>query len=153
MVGAWDSMTFCIRFGINIKWWRNQMETFYALLALCAGNSPVSGEFSSEMPVTRSFDVFCDLRLNTRLNKQSRHRRSETPSRSLWRHSNDISYMVSSLYNLYVSISMYVFWFIKTNIQMISNTTMKNEKNVITSNYSIQTDIKSFVEFATESEP
>ena len=27
------------------EWWRHQMETFSALLALCAGNSPVTGEF------------------------------------------------------------------------------------------------------------
>ena len=39
------------------------METFSALLALCAGNSPVTGEFPSQRPVTRSFDVFFDLRL------------------------------------------------------------------------------------------
>ena len=37
------------------------METFSALLALCAGNSPVTGEFPSQWPVTRSFDVFFDL--------------------------------------------------------------------------------------------
>ena len=36
-------------------WWRHQMETFSALLALCAGNSPVTGEFPSQRPVTRSF--------------------------------------------------------------------------------------------------
>ena len=40
------------------------METFSALLAICAGNSPVTGEFPSQRPVTRSFDVFFDLRLN-----------------------------------------------------------------------------------------
>ena len=34
------------------------METFSALLALCAGNSPVTGEFYSQRPVTGSFDVF-----------------------------------------------------------------------------------------------
>ena len=34
------------------------METFSMLLALCAGNSPVTSEFPSQMPVTRSFDVF-----------------------------------------------------------------------------------------------
>ena len=39
------------------------MEIFSALLALCAGNSPVTGEFSAQMQVTRSFDVFFDLRL------------------------------------------------------------------------------------------
>ena len=27
------------------SWWRHQMETFSALLAICAGNSPVTGEF------------------------------------------------------------------------------------------------------------
>ena len=43
-------------------WWRHQMETFSALLALCAGNSPVSGEFPAQRPVTRSFDVFFDRR-------------------------------------------------------------------------------------------
>ena len=37
------------------------METFSALLALCGGNSPVTGEFHSQRPVTRSFDVFFDL--------------------------------------------------------------------------------------------
>ena len=40
------------------------METFFALLALCAENSPVNGEFPSQRPVTLSFDVFCDLGLN-----------------------------------------------------------------------------------------
>ena len=39
-------------------WCRHQMETFSALLALCAGNSPVTGEFPSQRPLARSFDVF-----------------------------------------------------------------------------------------------
>ena len=73
----------------NIKaWWRHQMETFSALLAICAGNSPVAGEFLAQRPVTRSFDVFFDLRPNKRLSKQSRGYWSETPSSSLWRHRN-----------------------------------------------------------------
>ena len=46
------------------------METFAALLALCAGNSPVNGEFPAQRPVRRSFDVPFDLRLNKRLSKQ-----------------------------------------------------------------------------------
>ena len=42
---------------VSLKtWWRHRMETFSALLALCAGYSPVSGEFPSQRPVTRSFD-------------------------------------------------------------------------------------------------
>ena len=46
------------------SWWRHLMETFSALLTLRAGNSPVTGEFPSQRPVTRSFDLFFDLRLN-----------------------------------------------------------------------------------------
>ena len=49
------------------SWWRHQMETFSALLAICAGNSPVTDEFPTQRPVTRSFDVFFDLRMNKRL--------------------------------------------------------------------------------------
>ena len=40
------------------------MKTFSALLAFCAGNSPVPGEFPTQRPVTRSFDIFFDLCLN-----------------------------------------------------------------------------------------
>ena len=37
------------------------METFSALLAICAGNSPVPGEFPAQRPVTRSYDVFFEM--------------------------------------------------------------------------------------------
>ena len=47
------------------------MEKLSALLALCTGNSPVTGEFSARRTVTRSFDVFFDLHLNIWLSKQS----------------------------------------------------------------------------------
>ena len=46
------------------KWWRHQMETFCVLLAICAANSPVPGEFPTQRPVRRSFEVFFDLRPN-----------------------------------------------------------------------------------------
>ena len=45
------------------------MEAFSTLLAICAGNSPVPGEFPTQRPVTRSFDVYFDLRPNKRLSK------------------------------------------------------------------------------------
>ena len=60
------------------------MESFSALLALCAGTSPVTGKF----PLKRSFDVFFDLRLNKWLSKQSTRSWFDTPSCSLWRHCN-----------------------------------------------------------------
>ena len=67
-----------------IKWKR-----FSVLLALCAGNSSVTGEFPTQRPVTWSFDVFFDLRLNKRLIKQSWGWWFETPTCSLWRHCDD----------------------------------------------------------------
>ena len=68
-------------------WWRHEMETLSALLALCEGNPPVTGGF----PLKRQWRgvVFFDLRLNKHLSKQSRCRWIETPSRSLWRHRNE----------------------------------------------------------------
>ena len=43
------------------------METISALLAICAGNSPVPGEFPAQRPVTQSFDVFW---INGRVNNR-----------------------------------------------------------------------------------
>ena len=71
------------------SWWCHQMETFSALLSICAGISIVTGEFSAQRPVTRSFDVFFDLCLNKRLSKQSWGWLFETLSCPLWRHCND----------------------------------------------------------------
>ena len=51
-------------------WWRHQMETFSALLPFFAGNSPVAGEFPSQRPMMRSFDVFLYLCLNKQLSIQ-----------------------------------------------------------------------------------
>ena len=48
------------------------------------------GEFPTQRPATRSFDVFLDLRLNKRLSKQPWGWWFETPSWSLWRHCNVI---------------------------------------------------------------
>ena len=66
------------------------METISTLLALYVGNSPVTGEFPPQRPVTRGYDVFFDLCLNKRLSKQSSVWWFETPSCSLWRHCNGL---------------------------------------------------------------
>ena len=58
--------------GLQYSWRRHHMETFSALLPLCEGNSPVTGEFPSQSTMTRSFDVFFDLHLNRRLSKHLR---------------------------------------------------------------------------------
>ena len=69
------------------------METFSAPLAICAGNSPVTGEFPAQRPMTWSFDVFFDLRMNKRLSKQSWGWWFEKPQRQLWRHCNVLNYL------------------------------------------------------------
>ena len=76
-------LMFCFR-----SWWRHQMETFSALLAICVGTSPVTGEFPAQRPVTQSFDVFFDLHPAKRLSKQWWGWWFETPSRPWWRHCN-----------------------------------------------------------------
>ena len=68
--------------GDVIKW------KHFRVTGLCEGNPPLTGGFPSQRPVTRSFAVFFDLRLNKRLSK-SRHRWFETPSPSFWRHCNE----------------------------------------------------------------
>ena len=95
------------------SWWRHQMETSSALLALCAGNSPFPGPFPAQRPVTRSFDVFFHLRPNKRLSKQSWGWWFETPSRSLWRHCND----PAKWQLFYVNISHVTYLFCKWQVK------------------------------------
>ena len=57
------------------------MKIVFALLAISAWNSPITGEFPAQRPAMRSFDVFFDLRLINRLSKQSRGWWLETPPR------------------------------------------------------------------------
>ena len=77
-----------VHFILRISWWRHQMETFSALLPICAGKSPVPGEFPAQRPVTRSFNVFFDLHLNKRLSKQPWGWWFETLPLPLSRHNN-----------------------------------------------------------------
>ena len=54
------------------------------------------GEFighTAQRPLTRSFDVFFDLRLNKRFSKQWRGWWFETPSRPLWCHCNVMQFI------------------------------------------------------------
>ena len=61
------------------------------------------GEFPTQRPVMWSFDVFCDLRLNKRLSKQTRGWWFEAQSWSLWRHCNDTMNTCSSPWILMAS--------------------------------------------------
>ena len=59
--------TWCVTKCEDTSRWRHQMETFSALLGICAENSPITGEFPIQRPVTRSFDGFFDLHPTKRL--------------------------------------------------------------------------------------
>ena len=89
------------------------MATFSVLLALSAGNSPTTGEFPSQRPVTRSFDVFFDIRLNKRLSKQWWGWWFETCS--LWRHRNvNVSLYLPNLFSRNMHIHLWfclIFWY------------------------------------------
>ena len=83
---GWDN-------GLAPNTFRNTMMTssngniFRVTGPLC-GEFTGPGEFPTQRPVTRSFDVFFDLRLNKRLSKQPWGWWFETPSWSLWRQCN-----------------------------------------------------------------
>ena len=100
-------------------WWRHQMETFSALQVFSAGDLPVTGEYPAQRPVTQSFDVFFDLRLNKQLSKQSWGWWFETPSRSLWRHSNGLC-----------EVSRLCYWPTKVHKLTKGTLTQKVERNL-----------------------
>ena len=96
-------------FILCLSWWRHQMEACSALLAIRAGNSTVTGEFRAQRPVTRSFDVFLDLRLNMQLSKQSWGWLFETLSRSLWRECNEREITKTQPSFMYIHYLFYLF--------------------------------------------
>ena len=70
-------------------WCHHQMERFSALLAICMVNFTVTGEFPAQRPVTWSFVVFFDLRLNKQLSKWLWGWCVEMPLCPLWCHCNE----------------------------------------------------------------
>ena len=72
----------------NIMMMSSNGNIFRVTGPLC-GEFTGPGEFPTQRPVTRSFDVFFDLRPNKRLSKQWRGWWFETLSRPFWRHRND----------------------------------------------------------------
>ena len=80
---------------VNESWWRHQMETVFALLALCEGNPQEIGGFPSQKASNVGFDVFFEVHLNKRINKQSSRRWFHTPGLSLRRHCNVITWLIT----------------------------------------------------------
>ena len=78
-------------FGVLERMMTSSNGDIFRVTGPCAGNLPVTGEFPAQRPVTRSFDIFFDLRLNKRLSKQSWGWWFDMPSRSLCRHCNGMA--------------------------------------------------------------
>ena len=98
-----------------INWWT--VITSFFMMTSSNGNifrvtGSLCGEFTgpcecpTQRPVTRSFDVFFDLRLNKRLSKQPWGWWFETLSWSLWRHRN----VVATLYTWRCETEIYLLW-------------------------------------------
>ena len=90
-----------------------------ALLALCAGNSPVTGEIPSLRPVSRSFDVFFDLRLNKSLSKHSWGWWFETTSCLLWHHCNNLQSFIQYLVLMHSSFHLWYFLEFRTLLPLV----------------------------------
>ena len=110
----------------STSWWRHQMETFSALLAICAGNSPGPGEFPTQRLVTRSFDVFFDLRPNKRSSKQSWDWWFGTLSRPLWRHCNVTTFRFQKIYKRFLSSTL-----LTPNTPNMFIMVLRDHKNVV----------------------
>ena len=119
----------------SIASYRNGMETPSTSWAFCDGNTPVTddimtssngnifrvtghlcgeftgpGEFSAQRPVTRSFDVFFDLRLNKRLSKQPWGWWFETPSWSLWCQCNEFPHNSPVMWSFAGLLDRTIYW-------------------------------------------
>ena len=86
LIGIIILVVFVVRPSFSFMMTSSNGNIFSALLILCAGNQPVTGEFISQRPVTRSFDVFFGLRLN---------KRSSKPSNRQWLRRHDAHYDVT----------------------------------------------------------
>ena len=122
-LGNYDGDTMQIKYNL-IKcrsWWRHQMETFYASLSICAGNSPVPGEFPTQRPVTRSFDILFDLRLNKRVSKQSWGWWFETLSHSLWHYRNVLCHVMTIFLQRYDACGCNIIVFHNVLLRVLSS--------------------------------
>ena len=97
----------------------NKIWSYRHLLALFEGDPLVTGKFPLQRPVTRSVDVFFNMRLNKRLNKQWSCRWFGTPwyprdvfVMSIQHNKTHQSKMVCILYGIYCYIHAHIYIYI-----------------------------------------
>ena len=97
----------------------------------CAGNSPVTGEFPTQRPVTQGFDVFFDLRMNKQLSKQSWGWWFEM----LWRHCNGLfscyCFVQEQTYCMKVHTSHWCCLLVPSLVIKIFNTAMTGPSHLV----------------------
>ena len=107
-------------------WWRHQLETFSELLILCTGNSPVTGDFPAQRPVTRNFDIFFDLHLNKPLSNLRPHRAhyDVTVMARMWRLSlfssftpYNITFPFGTFINTCMLCNTYWYWCLQLHVE------------------------------------
>ena len=76
-------------YNLRINMMTSSNGNIFRVTGILCGEFTGPDEFPTQRPVTPSFDVFFDLRLNKRLSKQPRGWWFETQSWSLWRHRNE----------------------------------------------------------------
>ena len=90
MTRTFHTLLCCVMVRFTLTMMTSSNGNIFRVTGPLCGEFTGPGEFPTQRPVTRSFDVFFDLRLNKRLGKQSWGWWFETLSRSLWRHRNAI---------------------------------------------------------------
>ena len=100
------------------------------------------GEFPTQRPVTRSFDVFFDLRPNKRLSKQSWGWLFETLSRSLWRHCNVFGCTCTVVLYEFMSFSSSYMWGFGDNTDLLWWNNVNNQFCQLTTRVSYQRGIR-----------
>ena len=99
-------------------------NTFRVTGPLC-GEFTGTGEFPTRRPVTRSFDVFFDLRLKKRLSKQPWGWWFETPAWSLWRQCNFLFWGILIFNTWSCSLTMIVYCMLAQHVLSIKSTELQ----------------------------
>ena len=106
---------------MDFEWWRHQMQSFFVLLALCEGNPPVTGGFSSQRTNNEGFCVFFDVSPSKRLKKSVNSLHSIT----FWKKTEPLTIATGLLENSAISILLVLKPWAIAGFQTITNWLIK----------------------------
>ena len=85
-----EAAVWCMYDQVPVNMMTSSNGNIFRVTGPLCGEFTGPGEFPTQRPLPRSFDVFFDLCLNKRLSKRPWGWSFETPSWSLWRQCNDL---------------------------------------------------------------